>query len=270
MTPSVAAAGPDSGQVTPPLILQTALAIIDRDGVDGLSMRRLSDAVGRDPAVLYKHVPNKAAVLDGVAEIVLAQLAVDTADPDWAGQLRVVAHDFRRLALAHPNVVPLLVTRPLSTPLGQRPPGTLRHLEDVLALLTSAGFTGDDALHIYRVLFAYLYGHVLTELQEVIERPEETDHVLRLGLHRLAITEFPLVRALAPALASYDGAAELDRGLDLLLPSLASTLSRADRSPRTPSLRTTSSIVSTSALPVREPTSPARANIPPTSSPPPN
>ncbi|MGO9044207.1 MAG: TetR/AcrR family transcriptional regulator C-terminal domain-containing protein [Mycobacterium sp.] len=231
--PSVAAAGPDSGQVTRPLILQTALAIIDRDGVDGLSIRRLSDAVGRDPAVLYRHVPNKAAVLDGVAEIVLAQLAVDTADPDWAGQLRVVAHDFRRLALAHPNVVALLVTRPLATPLGQRPPGTLRHLEDVLALLTSAGFTGDDALHIYRVLFAYLYGHVLTELQEVIERPEETDHVLRLGLHRLAITEFPLVRALAPALASYDGAAELDRGLDLLLPSLASTLSRADGSPRT-------------------------------------
>ena len=43
-----------------------------------------------------------------------------------------------------------LVTRPLATPLGQRPPGTLRHLEDVLALLTCAGFTGDDALHIYR------------------------------------------------------------------------------------------------------------------------
>ena len=141
--------------------------------------------------MLYRHVPNKAAVLDGVAEIVLAQLAVDTTDPDWAGQLRIVAHDFRRLALAHPNVVPLLVTRPLATPLGQRPPGTLRHLEDVLVLLTSAGFTGDDALHIYRVLFAYLYGHILNELQEVIERPEETDHVLRLGLHRLAITEFP-------------------------------------------------------------------------------
>ena len=75
----------------------------------------------------------------------------------------------------------------------------LRPLEDVLALLTCAGFTGDDALHIYRVLFGFLYGHILHELQEVIERPEETDHVLRLGLHRLAITEFPVLRALAPA-----------------------------------------------------------------------
>jgi AcrR family transcriptional regulator len=222
--PSEMAAEPGGTQVTGPLILQTALAIIDRDGADGLSMRRLSEALGRDPAVLYRHVPNKAAVLDGVAGIVLEQLAVDTADPDWAGQLRTVAHDFRRLALAHPNVVPLLVTRPLATPLAQRPPATLRHLEDILALLISAGFSGVDALHIYRVLFAYLYGHVVTELQEVVERPEETDHVLRLGLHRLPIGDFPQMRSLAKALASYDGASELDRGLNLLLPGLAVAL----------------------------------------------
>lgn len=177
-------------------------------------------------------MPNKAALLDGVAEIVLGQLRVDAADPDWAGQLRAVAHDFRRLALAHPNVVPLLVTRPLATPLGQRPPGMLRPLEDVLALLTSAGFSGVDALHIYRVLFGYLYGHILTELQEVVERPEESDDVLRLGLHRLAITEFPQVRALASALGSYNGAAELDRALDLLFIGLAATVAAPRRSAR--------------------------------------
>jgi AcrR family transcriptional regulator len=231
--PPVAVPRDNNAQLTRSKILQTALNIIDRDGVDGLSMRRLSAALGRDPVMLYRHVPNKAALLDGVAEIVLEQLAVDTADPDWATQLRLVAHDFRRLGLAHPNVVPLLVTRPLATPLGQRPPGMLRPLEDVLALLTCAGFTGENALHIYRMLFGYLYGHLLNELQEVIERPEETDHVLRLGLHRLAITEFPHLRALAPALASHDGAAELDRFLDLLMPGLTATLTHPDGSPRT-------------------------------------
>ena len=230
--PPVAVARPHDGQLTRSVILQAALAIVDRDGVDKLSMRRLSDAVGRDPVMIYRHVPNKAAVLDGVAEIVLAQLSVNTTDPDWVEQLRTVAHAFRELALTHPNVLPLLVTRPLATPLGQRPPGMLRHIEDVLALLTSAGFAGDDALHIYRALFGFLYGHVLNELQEVIERPEESDHVIRLGLHRLAVTEFPLLRALAPALASYDGAAELDRGLDLLLPGLTATLTRPGQSPR--------------------------------------
>lgn len=110
--PTTAAPGQHDGQICRPVILRAALRIVDRDGVDGLSMRRLGDEVGRDPTVLYRHIPNKAALLDGVAEIVLEQLHVDTADPDWAAQLRAVAHDFRRLALEHPNMVPLLVTRP--------------------------------------------------------------------------------------------------------------------------------------------------------------
>src|SRR5687768_1817090 len=97
-------------QINRSTILLAALDIIDRDGVEGLSMRHLSDEVGRDPTVLYRHVPSKAALLDGVAEIVLGQLRVDTADPDWAGQLRTVAHEFRRLALEHPKTVALLVT----------------------------------------------------------------------------------------------------------------------------------------------------------------
>src|SRR3984957_14432364 len=71
-------AGGDNGQLSRSMILQTALRIVDRDGVDGLSMRRLSEAVGRDPVMLYRHVPNKGAVLDGVAELVLAQLSVDS------------------------------------------------------------------------------------------------------------------------------------------------------------------------------------------------
>lgn len=83
--------------------------------------------------ILYRHAANKAAVLDGVAETVLAQLTVDPADPGWADQLRTVARRYRQLALAHPHVVPLLVTRPLATPLALRPRGTLRPLEDILA-----------------------------------------------------------------------------------------------------------------------------------------
>lgn len=109
--------------ITRAVLLDAALGIVDSDGVEGLSMRRLAEAVKRDPMVIYRHVPNKAAVLDGVAEIVFAQLSVDASDSDWIAQLRTVARDFRGLALAHPRVVPLLVTRPLATPLGLRPCG---------------------------------------------------------------------------------------------------------------------------------------------------
>jgi len=216
------------GRITREVVLTAALEIIDRDGADALSMRRLARALNRDPMILYRHAPSKAALLDGVAEIVLAELQVDAADPDWAAQLRTIARDYRRLALAHPNVVPLLVTGPLATPLGLRPPGTLRPLEGVLALLSRAGFSGPDALHIYRALFGCLHGHVLNELQELVENQEETDDLLRLGLHRLPIGEFPLLRSLAPVLASYDGAAELERGLDILLTGLMTTLPRPE------------------------------------------
>jgi AcrR family transcriptional regulator len=212
------------GKITRELVLATALEIIDRDGVDALSMRRLGAALDRDPMILYRHAPGKAALLDGVVETLLAQLSVDSTAPDWTAQLRVVARDYRALALAHPNVVPLLVTRPLATPLALRPRGTLRPLEDLLALLTSAGFSGPDALHIYRAFFGFLNGHVLNELQELIENPDEADDLLRLGMHRLPLSEFPLLRGLAHALACYDGTAELERGLDILISGLAATL----------------------------------------------
>jgi AcrR family transcriptional regulator len=227
-TPAVRdAARGDDGKITRELVFKVALELIDRHGADALSMRRLGAALGRDPMILYRHAPAKAALLDGVVETVLGQLKVDPADPDWAAQLRGVARQYRALALAHPNVVPLLVTRPLATPLALRPRGTLRPLENVLDLLTRAGFSGPDALHVYRALFGFLNGHVLNELQEVVENPDETDDLLRLGLYRLPIAEFPLLRGLAHALASYDGAAELERGLDILLTGLATSLSPA-------------------------------------------
>jgi AcrR family transcriptional regulator len=77
-----------SGKITREVVLAAALEIIDADGAEGLAMRRLARALDRDPMILYRHAPNKAALLDGVAETVLAQLTVDSADPDWAGQLR--------------------------------------------------------------------------------------------------------------------------------------------------------------------------------------
>jgi AcrR family transcriptional regulator len=162
-----------AGRITRDVVLAAALELIDRDGVDGLSMRRLARVLGRDPMILYRHAPNTAALLDGVAETVLAQLKVDPADPDWAAQLRAVARGYRA---------------------GAGPP-------------ERGAAAGHPA-----------------ELQELIENLDETDDLLRLGLHRLPIRQFPLLRSLAPALASYDGAAELERGLDILLTGLTDSL----------------------------------------------
>jgi AcrR family transcriptional regulator len=207
------------------LVLSTALELVDAEGLDALTMRRLGQELGRDPMSLYRYAENRAALLDGVSELVLDELAVFPDDPDWQAQLRRIAHDLRRLALRHPNVVPLLVTRPLSTPLGLRPLGTLRPLEQILSLLIDAGFAATDALHVYRAYYGYLYGHILNELQEFVIDPDENEALLRLGLHRLPAKDFPHLRALAPVLADYDGVAELDEGITILLTGLAARLS---------------------------------------------
>jgi AcrR family transcriptional regulator len=215
---------PPSVPISRDQVLRAALAIVDLDGVESLSMRRLGRALGRDPMAAYRYADTKTALLDGVVELVLSDLTVDSAAGDWQSELREVARRFRDIAVAHPHVVPLIVTRPLATPLALRPHGTLRPLEATLALLVRSGFTDVDALHVYRLFFGFLYGHVLNELQELVDNPEETDDLLRLGLHRLPIKEFPLLRGLAPALASYDGATELERGLDTLLTGLHTQL----------------------------------------------
>lgn len=183
-------------------------------------MRRLGKALDRDPMRLYRHAESKEALLDGVVELVMSELQVPVADDDWEQALRRTAHAYRDLALAHPHVVPLLVTRPLATPLARRPLGTLRPLEQLLGLLVRAGFDERGALYAYRLYMGFLNGHLLNELQERVVAPDETDDVLRLGLHRLPIADFPRLRSLAGALAAYDGGRELDEGLDIVLAGL--------------------------------------------------
>jgi AcrR family transcriptional regulator len=203
-------------------ITAAALQIVDADGPRALTMRRLGQALDRKVMTLYRYVPSKAALLDGVAARVLTDLAINPAAADWRQELRGPATSFRGLALAHPNAVPLLVTRPLTSPLGQRPPATLRPLEDFLELLTRARFSPAGALHAYRLFFGFLHGHVLDELQDLTEDPDEADDLLRLGLHRLPRREFPRIRAAAPELASYNGAAHLQQGTDMMITALQS------------------------------------------------
>jgi AcrR family transcriptional regulator len=210
-------------------VLTTALEIVDESGVDALTMRRLGQALDRNPMAIYRHAADKDALLDGLVELVLSDLAVphepdSDNGQDWEDALRRTAHAFRRIALAHPHVVPLLVLRSASGPLALRPVGMLRPLEELLELFISAGFDPHGALHATRLFTGFLYGHIQDELQERVDDPDETDDLLRLGLHRLPIKQFPRLRSLAAVLADYDGAAELDEGLDIVIGGLRSQL----------------------------------------------
>jgi AcrR family transcriptional regulator len=83
MTETTGAHVTDPVPLSRELVLRTALEIIDQDGVEGLSMRRLGRALGRDPMARYRYAAGKPALLDGVAELILDELTVDTQDDHW-------------------------------------------------------------------------------------------------------------------------------------------------------------------------------------------
>jgi hypothetical protein len=96
----------------------------------------------------------------------------------------------------------------------------VRPLETSLVTLTRAGFSALDVRHLYRSFGCFRHGHVLVELRELVHSPDETDDLLRFGLHRLPLRWFPLLRSLAPDLTAHEGAIELERGLDILISGL--------------------------------------------------
>lgn len=206
------------------IVLTTALAIVDSEGLNALSMRRLGQELECDPMSLYRYASSRGDLLDGIVELAMSELSGTVEGLGWQDQLRRIAHDARLMGLRHPHVIPMLLTHPQCTPLGLRSPGTLRPLERLLALLIEAGFTPVAAFRAYRVYYGFLYGHIMGELQELVVAPEETEAVLRLGLDRLPESDFPSLRALGPIFADYDGAAELDQGLDILLSGLEKRL----------------------------------------------
>jgi AcrR family transcriptional regulator len=218
------------GSLSRDVVLAAALDLVDEDGLETLSMRRLGARLDRDPMALYRYAANREALLDGLTELLLDQWTIPSSDGTkgaWQEQLRQAAHNFRELTLQHRNIVPLLVTRPLSTPLGLRPLGALRPIERILTILREAGFDSAGALHAYRTYYGFLLGHLLNELEELVVNPNEDEAGLRMGLHRLPEEDFPHLRDLAPLLLAYDGQAELDQGVTIVLQGLESQLQRA-------------------------------------------
>lgn len=186
-------------------------------------MRALAEDLGVDPMTVYRYVQSREELLDGIVEAALSELKVETGpEGDWQQHLREYAYGFRRLALAHRQVFPLLVSRPLASPLARRPLGSLKAIEGLLEVLIRAGFNDECALYAYRAFSGLVFGHLLMELHEIVDERDDPDDVVRLGLYRLPAREFPRLRSLTHRLASEDPAAELDEGLNVLLAHLES------------------------------------------------
>ncbi|MFJ8648648.1 TetR/AcrR family transcriptional regulator [Streptomyces sp. NPDC093546] len=220
------------GRLSRELVLATALALVDREGLSALSMRRLAAELGVEAMALYRYAAGKDGLLDGLVEAFFAELldalgplgpagADPDAEADGRAELHRTALGIHRLSLRHPQVVPLLATRMLAVPLSRRPRAVLRAHERVLVLLARSGVAEDRAPLAYRAVTAWVLGYVLVELTAVVDTPDEPEPAIRFGLHRMPADELPRLRAAAPALAERAGEEGLAAGLDALLDRFA-------------------------------------------------
>lgn len=120
-------------------------------------MRRLGAELGVDPMTIYGHIPDKAALFDGLVELVLAEVTVPGRTGEWADDFRAVAHAARATLLAHPHLIPLLGTRPPVT----QPAFTL--WESLTSILLGAGLSEERAADGADCLGRLLIGHALAE-----------------------------------------------------------------------------------------------------------
>lgn len=214
-------------------IQEVALRLIDEDGLEALTMRKLGGALGVDPMALYRHFENKEALLDGVTELLWARVERESHDGgDWKDQLRSIARSLRELAHAHPNAYSLVMTRQVI------PEAALSLSEAKLKALTAAGFEQDLAARAVRTLVSYGIGYGAVELSYLLsedrgyaeESASEAARLMRV-MRMLSRDVPPHLAEVARVICDCDVDAQFDFGLELILAGLETmvNLSPADR-----------------------------------------
>jgi len=149
------------------VILHAAVRFIDEHGRDQLTMRRLGAELGVEAMALYRYVPGRDQLLDGVVEVVMDELYLMTMDHDlpvsWQEFLRQMAHGVRAISLEHPKIFPLVASRPPAAPWLRPPLRSLRWVEGFLEGLEHYGFGPTDSVRVYRSFSTFLLGHLLLE-----------------------------------------------------------------------------------------------------------
>ena len=140
-------------------VLEEAVTLIDSDGLAELSMRKLGAAIGVEAMALYHYFPSKEALLDAVAERVLAQAVAAVPEAtSWQALLRQYARLLRDTGLSHPAVLPLTLARPVENS------AAMEVFERGLAALIRAGFRLTQARDMLDSLTIFVLGHTVAEV----------------------------------------------------------------------------------------------------------
>ena len=216
-------------------IVDAAIRYIDEHGLRDLTMRRLGAYLGVEGMALYRYLPGREALLDAVVETVVDELFGDPdvhlqAHAGWVDYLQRLAHGLRRIALAHPEVFPLVATRPPAAPWIRPPLRSLRWIESMLEVMTDAGFSDENAAAVYRAFSSFLLGHLLLE---VAGHGVETGPVEEPDVSPIEdLSGYPLLQRLEPHLSIDVAAQDFEEALEALLDRVALLLPRRRRPPR--------------------------------------
>ena len=213
-------------------VLDAAVALVDEAGLSSLTMRRLGRELGVEAMALYRYVPSREDLLNGVVERVIDELYADPEvhllpEQSWQEYLIRLANGVRRIALTHPQVFPLVATRPPAAPWMQPPLRSLRWVESLLTGLLSQGFSKQDAVYAYRAFSSFLLGHLLLEVgalgvdTSVVDEPVAGPiDPYQPDIDTAPLNDYPLLVELAPQLADYHFAEEFADSLHNLLDRL--------------------------------------------------
>lgn len=177
-------------------IVSAALALVDREGLKALSMRRLGAELGVDPMAVYYHLPNKQALLDAIVEAVMASIDLSIDRPNRPPEERILgaARAYRDALLAHQRALPILLAH------GPATPAALRPVELLVSILRDAGLSPADALAGMNLIAAAVRGAVGMGGLDA-QKGEEFDAMWRM----MAAGEFPrLAEALAVSEESFE------------------------------------------------------------------
>ena len=220
---------PGRAPLTRELVLRTALAMADADGIESLSMRQLGGRLGVEAMSLYNHVANKDDILDGILELVVEEIAVPGPDAPWRTAMRDRAVSARNAFSRHPWAAALMDSR------AQSGPGRLRYFDAIVGSLTGAGFSLDIAGRAFSVLDCYIYGFARQRLGMV--SGDEPKAEARAEALKESVPEdaYPhLTRMIAWTMENgYDEDADFVFGLNLILDGLEDILERASGSSST-------------------------------------
>ncbi|MDQ3662791.1 MAG: TetR/AcrR family transcriptional regulator [Actinomycetota bacterium] len=206
------------GRLNRAVVLSAALDLIDRDGLEELSMRRLASHLAVSPMALYNHVPHKEALLEGVVDRILGEIDLSVVElDDWAEVLKSGFRSFQTTLLRHPNAVPLLQSKVVVTP------DSLRPVEVSLATLQRAGFDARLALHAHWALVGFTFGHVTNCLANPLTNPGVLKESV-VGNDSLGPGAFPSFHRCLPHCLNPDFDASYEFGLEIIIEGLRAQL----------------------------------------------